>query len=119
MIANTSTLRDAEGRYPDWIELHNTSDFAINLERYGLSDDPLEPVKWRFPHVVLEGGGYLVVAHTDLFSGEGGSPSAADGGHKTVAVTAKGPDAGRKAVSPPERRARRSFCSCSSSCSAP
>ena len=60
--SSITTLRDEEGEYPDWIELHNTSDKPIDLSNYALSDDPDKLVKWRFPQgSVIQPGGYFVV----------------------------------------------------------
>jgi hypothetical protein len=50
-----------DGDYPDWIEIHNPWDEILNLEGYGLSDNPARPFKWVFPSVTIEPGGYLVV----------------------------------------------------------
>lgn len=46
---------------PDWIELYNPSETAINLEGYYLSDDPDEPDKWRFPNYEIAEKSYLIV----------------------------------------------------------
>lgn len=61
MTSNKSTLFDFQGDSPDWIEMINESDTVINLEGYGLSDDPNEPVKWIFPHCEIQPGEFLVV----------------------------------------------------------
>jgi len=37
------------GDYNDWIELYNTTGLEQSLEGYFLSDDPNDPLKWRFP----------------------------------------------------------------------
>ena len=60
--SSITTLKDGDGEYPDWIELHNTSNKAIDLSSYALSDSPDKLVKWRFPQgAVIEPGGYYVV----------------------------------------------------------
>jgi len=61
MSSNTSTLIDFEGDTPDWIELENLGDAAVNLEGYALSDDPSDPGKWIFPPVEIPPNGFLVV----------------------------------------------------------
>ncbi|MGN0777490.1 MAG: lamin tail domain-containing protein, partial [Candidatus Ventricola sp.] len=59
--SSITTLKDGDGDYPDWIELHNTSNKAIDLSNYALSDSPDSLVKWRFPQgAVIEAGGYYV-----------------------------------------------------------
>ena len=59
--ASQTVLKDEDGEYPDWIELHNPGVDRLNLRDWSLTDDPGEPRKWRFPERVLEPGGYLVV----------------------------------------------------------
>ncbi len=59
--SNKSTISDEDGDFEDWIELYNSGVSAVNLYQYGLSDDPAEPYKWRFPSVVIEPNGYLLV----------------------------------------------------------
>jgi len=61
MPGNTSTLVDYEGDSPDWIELENLGDAAVDLEGYALSDDPSDPGKWIFPSVKIPPKGFLVV----------------------------------------------------------
>lgn len=60
--SSITTLKDEDGEYPDWIELHNTSSKPIDLSNYALSDNPDSLLKWRFPQgSVIEPGGYFVV----------------------------------------------------------
>lgn len=62
MASNTRTLVDKDGEYVDWIELHNTGDETIDLSQYALSDDPNNPIQWRFPAgAMIEPGGYFLV----------------------------------------------------------
>ena len=61
MAANRTTLRDGDGAYSDWVELFNTGSERVDLTGYGLSDDGGDLLKWRFPQVSLEPGGYLIV----------------------------------------------------------
>ncbi len=77
--SSITTLKDDDGEYPDWIELHNTSDKAIDLSNYAISDDPDKLIKWRFPQgAVIEPGGYYVVfaSGKDRLSNDGGWPHA-------------------------------------------
>lgn len=53
MSSNGSTLADSLGLYEDWIEIYNRSDETVNLEGYGLSDDPDDMLAWKFPAVEL------------------------------------------------------------------
>jgi hypothetical protein len=61
MAANTSVLADADGAFPDWIELHNPDGLPINLTGWYLTDSATNLTKWQFPATVLPAGGYLVV----------------------------------------------------------
>ena len=61
MAANLSTLRDEDGDYSDWLEIYNLGPEAVDLNGYGLSDDPDEPFKWTFPALHLPSGRHLLV----------------------------------------------------------
>lgn len=58
---NGSTFSDEDGDYEDWIELYNAGTSSINLLNYSLTDNINTPNKWKFPSVVLQPGGYLLV----------------------------------------------------------
>ena len=46
--------------YPDWIELQNTTNAAVSLNNYFLSDDPKNPLKWQIPDsAAVPANGYL------------------------------------------------------------
>lgn len=47
--SNGITAEDEVGDNEDWIELYNTGDEAVNLNRYWLSDDHDNPSRWVFP----------------------------------------------------------------------
>lgn len=53
MSDNESTITDEDGDYPDWIELLNSGSDPVNVNRFGLSDDPDEPFRWRLPNVEI------------------------------------------------------------------
>ncbi len=59
--ANTRTMADDQGGYPDWIELHNPTNTSIPLLGYTLTDDPAAPTKWPFPVTTLEPGAFRVI----------------------------------------------------------
>lgn len=62
MASNLSVLRDKDGDCSDWIELYNSTDKAIVLSDYGLSDDAAQPVKWKFPAgTSIPANGYMLV----------------------------------------------------------
>ncbi len=50
------------GEPNDWIEIYNSSSLAVNLIGYFISDDPDNPVKWKFPSgIQIPAYGYLLV----------------------------------------------------------
>lgn len=59
--ANLSTLITGNGDTEDWIELYNAGPAAVNLQNYALSDNPQSSEKWKFPSVVIQPNGFLVV----------------------------------------------------------
>ena len=59
--SNTSGLQDESGARPDWIELYNTSDAAVDLSGWTLTDDFAVPNRDTVPDgVIIEAYGYLV-----------------------------------------------------------
>lgn len=65
MADNQSTLQDEDGDYSDWIELYNTTETAIDLSGFSLTDDPSIPEKWSFPEVHIDAQGYLLIFASD------------------------------------------------------
>ena len=63
MAANDNTIQDpSDGKFDDWIELHNRSQHMINLAGWGLTDDKQSPRQWLFPEgATLPAGGFLIV----------------------------------------------------------
>lgn len=61
MAANGDTVRDEDGDYSDWIELHNTGPQTVDLGGWFLTDSTLNLTKWSFPSTNLPADGYLVV----------------------------------------------------------
>ena len=61
MASNSAAIRDEDGDSPDWIELFNPTQGPIDLDGFGLSDDPDEPFKWVFPELSLEPQAFLLV----------------------------------------------------------
>ena len=61
MAVNRSTLRDEDGEYSDWIELCNTTDQAVSLKGWHLTDQADVPTLWTFPDVSIAAHGQLVV----------------------------------------------------------
>jgi len=66
MASNSSTIRDPQGEYDDWIEIYNFGSTAINVGGMYLTDDLSVPTKWRFPTnnpsaTTIPAHGYLLV----------------------------------------------------------
>ena len=59
LAANGDGLQDEDGDTPDWIELHNPGDEAVNLGGWVLTDG--SGAWWTFPETTLGAGEYLVV----------------------------------------------------------
>jgi spore coat protein CotH len=49
MPSNSSTARDENGAYGDWIELYNNSDQAVSLAGWYLTDEDTNLERWAFP----------------------------------------------------------------------
>ena len=65
MAKNETTILDSDGDYCDWIEIHNPTDTAINLQGWSLTDDATELDKWTFPDVTIDADEYLLVFASD------------------------------------------------------
>jgi len=61
LAANARNLRDENGDYPDWIEVHNAGAAPLNLEGWTLTDSTNQPGRWMFPSTNLAANAYLVV----------------------------------------------------------
>ena len=61
MAVNDNGLRDEDGDTSDWIELYNTTDSAVDLENWALTDDTGDLQEWLFPATNLSAHGFLVV----------------------------------------------------------
>ncbi|MEM7116200.1 MAG: lamin tail domain-containing protein [Chloroflexota bacterium] len=85
MASNESTLEDPDepGDYPDWIELYNGEETAVNLEGFYLSDDSLNLTKYPIPaSISIPAGGFILFyadndpeqgdLHTNFGLGAGG-----------------------------------------------
>lgn len=61
MPNNSNTASDQDGEFNDWVELYNTSNSAINLEGYFLSDRRSQPTKFKFPNIIVQPEDYLII----------------------------------------------------------
>ena len=61
MASNNAVLFDEDGEASDWIEIHNNSASAVNLQGWFLTDNNSNLVQWQLPGVELPPGGYQIV----------------------------------------------------------
>ena len=61
MASNTRGLADEDGTNPDWIEIRNTTNVAVNLSNWSLTDNPGSLTKWRFPDTNINAGAYMII----------------------------------------------------------
>ena len=61
LASNDNVLDDGDGNSSDWIEVHNPTATAVELDGWFLSDDQTELDKWPFPNVAISPGDYLIV----------------------------------------------------------
>ena len=96
LASNSGVLSDADGDFPDWIELQNTGPTAVNLLGWTLTDDPANPAKWRLPATNLNAGGFLMVFASGKDRAVAGAPL-----HANFSLSANGEYLG---LFPPENR---------------
>ena len=65
MASNGATVTDEDQDYSDWIELYNAGAETVDLEGWGLTDDPGRPFRWVFPRAILYPGNHLLVWASD------------------------------------------------------
>lgn len=85
MSSNSSVVTDEDDTYQDWVEIFNEGDTPVNLDGFGLSDNPGQPLKWTFPDVTIEPGEYLLVWASNKDRKVPGSPL-----HTNFAIGAEG-----------------------------
>ena len=61
MADNTSTVKDENSEFDDWIELYNTTSNSINLSGLFLSDDVSNLTKWALPNVSIQAESYQII----------------------------------------------------------
>ena len=66
MASNSNSFADPQGDYDDWIEIHNSGNYAVDLKGMYLTDDLSAPTKWRIHsdargETTISAGGYMVI----------------------------------------------------------
>jgi hypothetical protein len=85
-VVINEVLAHAHAEAPDWIELHNTTDEAINIGGWFLSDDTNDVTKYEIAdNTIIAADGYLVFYQDQHF----GNPAAA-GCHRAFALSENG-----------------------------
>ncbi len=59
--SNSFVIFDIDGETPDWFELINVSENAINLSEYYISTDLENTNQWQFPELILQPDSLLLV----------------------------------------------------------
>ncbi|MEQ1570919.1 MAG: lamin tail domain-containing protein [Myxococcota bacterium] len=67
MPANVSTLADESGAFPDWVELYNPGDEAVEVGGLWITDDVADPMRHELSAELppIEPGDYLVLFADD------------------------------------------------------
>ncbi len=71
---NEASIEDEDGGHSDWIEVKNPNTFTLNLGGCFLTDLATNKMKWQFPNVAVQPGGYLVVFASNKNRAIPGSP---------------------------------------------
>ncbi len=62
LAINSSMMYDPDfGEFSDYVELYNASSNVVNLKDYTITDNPENPLKWRFPDIKLLPRQYLLL----------------------------------------------------------
>ncbi len=86
MASNSKTAKNPQGKYTDWVEIHNPTPEALDLSGVYVTDTDRSPRKWQFAKgTVVQSGGYLV-----LWADEDGK--ATNGLHLNFKLSSQGED---------------------------
>ncbi len=61
MAGNVTVRRDEFGEFDDWVEIYNRDASPAWLGDKYLSDDLLNPARWKLPDLVLDPGSFILV----------------------------------------------------------
>lgn len=75
LASNSNIIADENGQFDDWIELYNPTSQVVNIAGYYLSDDALNPTKYRIPTTStvasIPANGFLLIwADDQSFQGD-------------------------------------------------
>ncbi len=63
--SNKTILFDNDGNTPDWFEIYNPNNYAVNLLDYQVTDDTSKVSFWRFSGYIIQPLEYLIVFASD------------------------------------------------------
>lgn len=88
VASNATGLQDESGAFPDWIELYNAGDEAIDIGGYWITDDLSNRLKWQLPAgLEIPAGGFLVLfADGDVEEGDRHLPFSLDRLGESIAL---------------------------------
>src|SRR5690348_7717024 len=61
MAANSSTLKDEDNAFSDWIEIYNKSSTNVNAGGWYLTDNASLLTKWQFPSTNIAPNSFIIV----------------------------------------------------------
>jgi hypothetical protein len=61
MASNATTVQDEFGEYDDWVELYNSSEVAVNVGGWTLTDRLDQPGRFTLPDISIPGRGHLLI----------------------------------------------------------
>ncbi len=62
MASNDTAVKAPSGGYTDWVEIYNSSNQAVDLSGYGLSDNIGRAREWQFPQgTTINPGEYKII----------------------------------------------------------
>jgi hypothetical protein len=73
MYSNKQTLHLGNDRTPDWIELYNSSDQAVNLKKWSITDNPDKADKYVFSEIWINPGEFLLIYAADREKADSGN----------------------------------------------
>jgi len=86
MASNSSTLRDGNREFSDWVEINNAGAEPVDLGGWHLTDSAADLSRWTFPPVSIAPGGYLII----FASGAQASPDPMGKIHASFSLRAGG-----------------------------
>ncbi len=89
-MSSNSKYAELDGTFPDWVELYNSSDKAIELSAYWISDDKDVPQKYQLPAYSLAPGERYIIYCNGVGEGNQAPFKISSDGEKVYLSTAEG-----------------------------